>query len=153
MQRRWGLLVRSMFVSMVLGPLPLGGFSANGGSMRVVLTTNFSPWSGYGGGGQRSTHQLASALSTRKARGDCCVYIKTALDTVGTIEPNYGVVWAPFLVFVLYDRHHYARSMHFCSQRRQAHCQDEWCGQRSFVRGEEGALIGVYVTNLIFAWS
>jgi glycosyltransferase involved in cell wall biosynthesis len=31
--------------------------------MHVVLTCNFSPWSRYRGGGQRSTHMLASALS------------------------------------------------------------------------------------------
>lgn len=31
--------------------------------MRVILTVNFSPWSPYSGGGQRSTHNLASALA------------------------------------------------------------------------------------------
>lgn len=30
--------------------------------MRIALTCNYSPWSGYSGGGQHSTHQLASAL-------------------------------------------------------------------------------------------
>ncbi len=32
---------------------------------RIILTVNFSPWSLYCGGGQRSTHQLACALSER----------------------------------------------------------------------------------------
>jgi glycosyltransferase involved in cell wall biosynthesis len=30
--------------------------------MRIALTSNYSPWSSYVGGGQHSTHQLASAL-------------------------------------------------------------------------------------------
>ncbi len=33
--------------------------------MRIVLTCNYSPWSAYSGGGQRSTHDLASALAHR----------------------------------------------------------------------------------------
>jgi glycosyltransferase involved in cell wall biosynthesis len=33
--------------------------------MRVILTVNFSPWSPYSGGGQRSTHNLATALAGR----------------------------------------------------------------------------------------
>lgn len=32
-------------------------------AMRVALTCNFSPWSAYSGGGQRSTHALATALA------------------------------------------------------------------------------------------
>ena len=31
--------------------------------LRVFLTVNYSPWAAYAGGGQRSTHQLATALS------------------------------------------------------------------------------------------
>ncbi len=33
--------------------------------MKIALTVNFSPWSAYSGGGQRSTHRLASALAAR----------------------------------------------------------------------------------------
>ncbi len=33
--------------------------------MRVILTVNYSPWSRYSGGGQRSTHNLARALVRR----------------------------------------------------------------------------------------
>jgi glycosyltransferase involved in cell wall biosynthesis len=33
------------------------------GVVRVILTCNYSPWSSYSGGGQRSTHNLASALA------------------------------------------------------------------------------------------
>ena len=33
--------------------------------MHVLLTANFSPWSPYSGGGQRSTHNLAQALARR----------------------------------------------------------------------------------------
>ena len=33
--------------------------------MHVILTANFSPWSPYSGGGQRSTHNLAQVLARR----------------------------------------------------------------------------------------
>ncbi len=33
--------------------------------MQIVLTCNYSPWSAYSGGGQRSTHDLAIALARR----------------------------------------------------------------------------------------
>jgi glycosyltransferase involved in cell wall biosynthesis len=33
--------------------------------VRIVFTCNYSPWSAYSGGGQRSTHDLASALAHR----------------------------------------------------------------------------------------
>ncbi len=33
--------------------------------MRIILTCNFSPWSSYSGGGQRSTYELATALAQR----------------------------------------------------------------------------------------
>ena len=36
--------------------------------MKVVLTCNFSPWSAYSGGAQRSTHNLARALVRRGHR-------------------------------------------------------------------------------------
>ncbi|MCR9132739.1 MAG: glycosyltransferase family 4 protein [bacterium] len=33
-------------------------------SYRIILSSNYSPWSPYSGGGQRSTHHLAEALSS-----------------------------------------------------------------------------------------
>ncbi len=39
--------------------------AATASPRRIVLTCNFSPWSRYSGGGQRSTHNLALALSER----------------------------------------------------------------------------------------
>jgi glycosyltransferase involved in cell wall biosynthesis len=33
--------------------------------VRIILTCNYSPWSSYSGGGQRSTHNLALALTSR----------------------------------------------------------------------------------------
>lgn len=35
------------------------------GPLNIVLTCNFSPWSAYSGGGQRSTHNLATVLAKR----------------------------------------------------------------------------------------
>ena len=38
---------------------------ADASTMRIFLTCNYSPWSAYSGGGQRSTHYLGSALAGR----------------------------------------------------------------------------------------
>jgi glycosyltransferase involved in cell wall biosynthesis len=65
--------------------------------MRIVLTTNFSPWSRYCGGGQRSTHALASALSAR-GHDVTAVYTKPPWERVA-LPPDllYRVVWATML--------------------------------------------------------
>ena len=78
------------------GPAHLG---RDGVAMRVVLTTNFSPWSDYSGGGQRSTHQLALALAARGHQVSV-VYTKAALEKVETpTDLPYEVIWAPFFGF------------------------------------------------------
>ena len=65
-------------------------------SLRIVLTTNYSPWSPYSGGGQRSTHQIASALSAR-GHDVTVVYTRAAGER---IEPDeavpYAIRWALF---------------------------------------------------------
>ncbi len=65
-------------------------------AMRIVLTTNFSPWSAYSGGGQRSTHQLACALSAR-GHQVTVIYTKAPLDRISPPESlPYQILWAPF---------------------------------------------------------
>src|SRR5213594_4578684 len=49
--------------------------------MRILLTCNYSPWSAYSGGGQRSTHYLGSALSGR-GHDVTVVFTKTPWDLV-----------------------------------------------------------------------
>ncbi len=65
--------------------------------MRIALTCNFSPWSRYRGGGQRSTHFLASALSRRGHRVSV-VFTKPPWEPV-EVPPDlpYEVRWAPLL--------------------------------------------------------
>lgn len=62
--------------------------------MRLVLTCNYSPWSAYSGGGQRSTHYLGSALAGR-GHDVTVVFTKTPWDRV---EPPpslpYRLRWA-----------------------------------------------------------
>jgi glycosyltransferase involved in cell wall biosynthesis len=62
--------------------------------MHVVLTVNFSPWSRYRGGGQRSTHFLASALARRGQRVSV-VFTKPPWERV-EVPANlpYHVEWA-----------------------------------------------------------
>ncbi|MEO7957344.1 MAG: glycosyltransferase family 4 protein [Fibrobacteria bacterium] len=62
----------------------------------IVITCNYSPWSRYKGGGQKSAHMLASALS-REGKKVCVVFSKSPWETVPV--PNslpYTVRWAFF---------------------------------------------------------
>ena len=64
--------------------------------MRIVLTCNYSPWSAYSGGGQRSTHQLATALV---ALGHDVTVVYTAPvwnQPTPTEETSYAIEWAVF---------------------------------------------------------
>ena len=62
--------------------------------MRIVLTTNFSPWSPYSGGGQRSTHNLAIALC-RRGHEVTVIYTKAAGEDIVPSEiPPYEIRWA-----------------------------------------------------------
>ena len=62
--------------------------------MHIALTVNYSPWSKYSGGGQRSTHSLACALSRAGHRVDV-VYTRPPWEAVHT-PPSlpYRVHWA-----------------------------------------------------------
>lgn len=62
----------------------------------VVLTTNYSPWSRYSGGGQKSTHMLACAYAAMGLRV-AVIYTKAPWEPVqlpATLP--YTVHWAPF---------------------------------------------------------
>ena len=66
---------------------------------RIILTSNYSPWSSYSGGGQRSTHNIAVHLS--KLRYDVhVIYTKTFFENY---EPpkdlKYTIHWANFYGF------------------------------------------------------
>lgn len=62
--------------------------------MHVALTVNYSPWSAYAGGGQRSTHSLACAL-TRAGHEVDVVYTRPPWETI-SLPPSlpYRVRWA-----------------------------------------------------------
>jgi len=63
----------------------------------VILTTNYSPWSRYSGGGQKSTHMLACAYAEMGMRV-AVVYTKAPWERV-PVPPRlpYRVEWAPFV--------------------------------------------------------
>jgi len=70
--------------------------------MNIVLTVNYSPWSRYSGGGQRSTHNLGISYSER-GHDVTVVYTKPPWEQVDV--PNdlpYQVRWATF--FGLWSR-------------------------------------------------
>lgn len=63
---------------------------------RIILTCNFSPWSSYRGGGQNSTHQLASAL-TDLGHSVEVIYTRGRLDKIVAPQTvNYRIHWADF---------------------------------------------------------
>jgi glycosyltransferase involved in cell wall biosynthesis len=62
--------------------------------MRIILTCNYSPWSAYSGGGQQSTHELASALARRGHRVTV-VFTRTPWEQVRPPSPlPYHLRWA-----------------------------------------------------------
>ncbi|HEX2677270.1 MAG TPA: glycosyltransferase family 4 protein [Polyangiales bacterium] len=62
--------------------------------MKVLLTVNYSPWSRYSGGGQRSTHNLALALAKR-GHDVTVIFTKAPWESVA-LPPSlpYSVLWA-----------------------------------------------------------
>ena len=67
--------------------------------MRVILTCNFSPWSTYTGGGQVSTHHLASALS-RRGHDVHVIFTKAPWEHVVPPEPTpYHLHWSALYHF------------------------------------------------------
>jgi len=63
--------------------------------MRIALTCNFSPWSPYSGGGQRSTHALASAL-VREGHDVSVVFTRTPWERFAVPSVSYQLRWASF---------------------------------------------------------
>lgn len=64
--------------------------------MNIILTIDFSPWSTYSGGAQRSTHNLAKALS-RRGHTVSVVYTKVPWEHI--VYPDdlpYSIHWATF---------------------------------------------------------
>jgi glycosyltransferase involved in cell wall biosynthesis len=66
--------------------------------MQIILTSNYSPWSAYSGGGQQSTHELATAL-VRRGHDVTVVFTKTPWERVRPPSSLlYSLRWA-----ALYD--------------------------------------------------
>src|SRR5688572_8971824 len=63
--------------------------------MRIALTCNFSPWSPYSGGGQRSTHELATALC-REGHDVSVVFTRTPWEHFDVPSVEYRLHWASF---------------------------------------------------------
>lgn len=64
--------------------------------MDIILTCNFSPWSPYSGGGQQSTHELATALAARGHRVSVVFTRPPFEDFEIPQNLGYQVIWASF---------------------------------------------------------
>lgn len=64
--------------------------------MNIILTVNYSPWSNYSGGGQRSTHNLGLAY-TERGHDVTVVYTKAPWEHVDVpSDVPYRLRWATF---------------------------------------------------------
>jgi glycosyltransferase involved in cell wall biosynthesis len=65
----------------------------------VIMTCNYSPWSSYSGGGQKSVHMLATAMAKQGLRV-AVVYSKGHWEKVPALPgTDYDVHWAGFFAF------------------------------------------------------
>jgi glycosyltransferase involved in cell wall biosynthesis len=65
-------------------------------SYRIILSSNYSPWSPYSGGGQRSTHHLAEALSSL-GYDVHLIFSKTRNERIKTPSSlPYNLHWAEY---------------------------------------------------------
>ncbi|MEO6097318.1 MAG: glycosyltransferase family 4 protein [Fibrobacteria bacterium] len=65
----------------------------------VILTCNYSPWSRYSGGAQKSVHMIASELARQGVRV-AVVYSKAPWEPIAPHEPpGYDEHWAAFFGF------------------------------------------------------
>lgn len=68
-------------------------------SFRIILSSNYSPWSPYSGGGQRSTHHLAEALSAL-GYDVHVIFTKTGFEHISSpTNLPYKLHWAEFAGF------------------------------------------------------
>lgn len=69
--------------------------SASKTSLMIILTTDYSPWSEYSGGGQSATHNIAMALCKR-GHDVTVIFTKPPWETILT-PPDlpYQLEWAP----------------------------------------------------------
>ncbi len=61
----------------------------------VILTCDYSPWSKYHGGGQKSTHTIAEELCKLGLKV-CVVYSKSLFEKIKIPQTNYDIQWTFF---------------------------------------------------------
>lgn len=84
------------FGSPPLNPTAVAGHRAG---YDVILTCNYSPWSRYSGGAQKSVHMIASELARQGARV-AVVYSKAPWERIAPHgSGGYDEHWAVFLAF------------------------------------------------------
>ncbi|MEO7779779.1 MAG: glycosyltransferase family 4 protein [Fibrobacteria bacterium] len=81
--------MKMLFERLFLSGKPTRGFD-------VILTCNYSPWSRYSGGGQKSVHMLATEMA-RQGLSVAAVYSKAPWERIAPhAETEYATHWAGF---------------------------------------------------------
>lgn len=99
-----------------------------------ILSCNYSPWSPYRGGGQKSTHMIASELGERGFQV-AVLYSKGLLESF-EVPPDlpYDVIWVPFVglkpnmsaPFRFLNPHNFLKvARRYCSPHTVVHSQGE----------------------------
>ncbi len=117
---------------------------------RIILTSNFSPWSAYSGGGQRSTHHIAEELA-RRGFDVKVIYTSTYFESISVPENlPYEISWAKF-PGVKSSRKNIFR---FLSPFAVKKAVQKLITENTIVHsnGEEGALIGSLRNEHSFRW-
>lgn len=116
--------------------------------MHIILTANYSPWSAYSGGGQSSTHNLATVLSKRGHDVDV-VFTKTPFETIEIPSKlDYTLHWAS-IPSLRSRRASWLRNLSIFSVRNKV---NQLLRNETIVHsnGEEGALIPSLKTDKRF---
>lgn len=117
---------------------------------RIILTSNYSPWSPYSGGGQRSTHHIAEELS-HQGYDVKVIYTSTFLESIKVPKSlSYDVIWAKF-PGIKSSRKNIFRPLSAISVKKAVR---KLITPNTIIHsnGEESALIGDLRADFSFKW-
>ncbi|MFT7313636.1 MAG: glycosyltransferase involved in cell wall biosynthesis [Paraglaciecola sp.] len=118
--------------------------------LRIILTCNYSPWSSYSGGGQLSTHQLATELACL-GHDVHVVYTRGLLDHITVpLDTTYNVHWAGFFALKSKSSSIFRPLNALTVTKRVSYLSQGHNRVVVHSQGEEGTLIPVLLPHLMW---